>query len=342
MNWTGDEALDVFLADWARPTTDRGYQARSGESSAASGERLAQALQALAGCHPDQTVVVIGHGGVTVDLARNLVGDEAVEALAPGIITGGVPNCAITEILVEPESLLILRLAGTSWAPPLPPQLRPVADGVVRIRPPGPGDATFLLQGRDPEFHRWLAPGAEEPAPLACIEVHGAVAGWVDYDLERDWLKPGEVNVGYALFPSHRHKGCATRAVQLLMHHLATRTDHRVATLLIDPDNHPSLALADRAGFARVGDLGGQAYFKRPVPPLVYSDGIVRIRRPRATDLDADLDAKDEEQIRWLWLPGQRESWQSMNAAEQKAHADHGSQGRQSLLGRTSAGSLRH
>ncbi|MHB1446636.1 MAG: GNAT family N-acetyltransferase [Acidimicrobiales bacterium] len=333
MNWTGDEALDVFLADWARSTTDRGYQPGSGESSEASGERLEQTLQALAERHPDQTVVMIGHGGVTVDLARNLLGDEAVEALAPGIITGGVPNCAITEVLGEPETLLILRLADTSWTPTLPPTLRPVTDGVVRIRPPGPGEATLLVQGRDPEFHRWLGPGDEEPAPLACVEVDGELAGWVDYDLERDWLEPGEVNVGYALFPSHRHRGCATRAVQLLMHHLATRTDHRVATLLIDPDNHPSLALADRAGFSRVGDLGGQAYFKRPVPPLVYSDGIVSIRRPRATDLDADLGAKDEEQIRWLWLPGQRESWQAMSAAEQRAHAARGLQERQAAWG---------
>jgi RimJ/RimL family protein N-acetyltransferase len=199
-----------------------------------------------------------------------------------------------------------------------------VTDGVVRIRRHGPGDAALLVGGRDAEFHRWLGPGAKEPAPLACIEVDGELAGWVDYDVGRSWLDPGEVNVGYALFPTHRHRGYATRAVQLLMHHLATNTAQGVATLLIDPDNRSSLAVANRAGFARVGDVDGQAYFKRPIPPTSYSDGVVTIRRPRETDLDADLEAKDVEQIRWMWLPGQRESWEAMGAEDKTAHAAQG------------------
>lgn len=221
-----------------------------------------------------------------------------------------------------------------AWTPDQPiPVLRPVTDGVVRIRPPGAGDAARLVGGRDEEFHRWLGPGAEEPAPLACIEVDRELAGWVDYDVGRSWLVPGEVNVGYALFPAQRHRGHATRAVQLLMHHLATSTAQRVATLLINPDNFPSLDLAERARFHRVGDVDGQRYFKRPIPPLSYSDGVVSIRRPRQTDLAADLEAKDEEQIRWMWLPGERQSWQAMGADEKKAHAARDLRERQTAWG---------
>ncbi|MCU1344059.1 MAG: hypothetical protein JWL70_325 [Acidimicrobiia bacterium] len=52
-----------------------------------------------------------------------------------------------------------------------------------------------------------------------------------------------------------------------------------------------------------------------------YSDGVVTIRRQESSDLDADLAAKDDEQIEWLWLPGQRRSWEAMTAEQQRAHA---------------------
>lgn len=113
MNWAGDQPLDAFLAEWARSTTERDFQPRSGESSRAAGVRLERALCDLARRHPDQTVVVIGHGGVTIDLARNLVGDEAVEVLAPGVIHGGIPSCSITEIVADSGRLRVVALADS-------------------------------------------------------------------------------------------------------------------------------------------------------------------------------------------------------------------------------------
>ena len=201
------------------------------------------------------------------------------------------------------------------------------------MRPPVPGDAARLIGGRDDESRRWLGPGSDDPAPTFCAEVAGELVGWVDYDVDRDWLQPGEVNVGYALFPQHRRRGYATRAVMLLLHHLAIRGEQRVATLLIDPDNGPSHALALRAEFHRAGDLNGQPYFRRAVPPLSYSDGVVTIRPPTPEDLEADLASKDDEQIRWLWLPGQRESWAAMSPAEQRRHAARGLQDRKDAFG---------
>jgi RimJ/RimL family protein N-acetyltransferase len=47
--------------------------------------------------------------------------------------------------------------------------------------------------------------------------VEAEVVGWVDYDVGRDWLEPGEVNVGYYLFPAARGNGYASRAVELLL-----------------------------------------------------------------------------------------------------------------------------
>lgn len=199
--------------------------------------------------------------------------------------------------------------------------LRPTTDGVVGIRPPRPGDAEVLIAGRDEVFHRFMGEGSDDPQPTGCILVADEIVGWVDYDIDRTWLEPGEVNVGYNVFASHRGKGYATRAVQLLVHHLAVDGDHHTATLLIDPDNARSLALAARARFDRAGDLDGNPYFKRAVPPLTYTDGIVTIRPQRPGDLDADLEAKDDEQVDWLWLPGQRASWEAMNPGQQRYHA---------------------
>ncbi len=191
----------------------------------------------------------------------------------------------------------------------------------MEIRPPHPGDAEVLIAGRDEVFHRFLGQGSDDPQPTGCIVVGGAIVGWIDHDVDRAWLEPGEVNVGYNVFAPHRGEGYATRAVQLLMHHLAVDSDHRTATLLIDPANARSLALAARARFGPPGDLDGNPYFKRPVPPLTYTDGTVTIRPQRRGDLEADLEAKDDEQIDWLWLPGQRASWETMNPSEQRAHA---------------------
>ena len=199
--------------------------------------------------------------------------------------------------------------------------LRPTTDGLVTIRPPERGDDRILVAGRDEVFHRWMGPGADSPQPTACIVVDDGIVGWVDYEAERSWLGPGKVNIGYNVFAPHRGNGYATRAVKLLVHHLALRTDHHTATLRVHPGNERSLALAARAGFVRSGDIDGECYFERAVPPVSYSDGVVTIRRMRANDIDADLEAKDDEQIDWMWLSGQRESWEAMTPAEQRAHA---------------------
>ena len=135
-------------------------------------------------------------------------------------------------------------------------------DSAVSIRPSTPADKTALIAGRDIESRRFLGEGATEPNPAFCILVSGEIVGWVDFDTDRTWLLPGEVNIGYNVFPPHRSRRYATCAVRLLFDHLAANTEHTVATLLINLDNDASLRVAKRLGCQRQSDLDSNAYFK--------------------------------------------------------------------------------
>lgn len=142
----------------------------------------------------------------------------------------------------------------------------PLSDDVVTLREPEPGDAAVIIAGRDDEFRRFLGTGSDDPTPTASIVVAGEVVGWVDHD-DRQWLEPDECNLGYNVLPDHRGRGYASRAVRLLLAHLAEEGRYRVATLLIDPANEPSLALADRLGFEALDDLDGSRYFRLALLP---------------------------------------------------------------------------
>jgi RimJ/RimL family protein N-acetyltransferase len=152
--------------------------------------------------------------------------------------------------------------------------LRTRSDGTVTLRAPSIEDLALLAEGRDAEFFRWLAAEADMAPPLACLVVHDQVTGWIDYDVARPWLEKGEVNIGYFLLAPCRRRGYATRALELLLAHLSEETDYRVATLLIDTRNDRSLAVARRAGFSQVDDIGGGSfYFKRMVQRSAANGG---------------------------------------------------------------------
>lgn len=137
-----------------------------------------------------------------------------------------------------------------------------LSDEVVTVRPFEPSDRLTLLRGRDHEFHRFLGEGSAEPGPTACICVDRNVVGWIDYDNERDWLDDDEVNLGYNVFADDRGKGYATRALRLLASFLQEQVPPTRPTLLIDPANTPSLAVARRSGFRPTANIDGQQFFE--------------------------------------------------------------------------------
>jgi RimJ/RimL family protein N-acetyltransferase len=56
------------------------------------------------------------------------------------------------------------------------------------------------------------------------------------------------------------------------------------------------------------------------VEPFSYTDGVVTLRRQHPDDLDMHLVGVDEEQMAWLWEPGDRELYERMTPDEQRAH----------------------
>lgn len=113
MNW-GDDArmsLDDFLAEWRQSSADRTFLPRTGDSSEQAAERFLEALREfVAEAADDDDIIVVAHGGVTVDCLRTLVGDERLTREQPDLISDGVPCCAITELLWD----------GSDWHVRLP------------------------------------------------------------------------------------------------------------------------------------------------------------------------------------------------------------------------------
>ncbi len=148
-----------------------------------------------------------------------------------------------------------------------------VTDGTVTLRRPveeeeEEEDMLLLIAGRDAEFQRFMGDGPPDPDPdpdptAIVLNTARQIVGWIDYDTDRDWLATTEANVGYNTFPEHRGRGFARRALLLMVSFLAENSEFTTATLLIDPANASSLALAQRAGFSKHGDINGQMFFKR-------------------------------------------------------------------------------
>lgn len=107
LNWDGTQAFDAFLAEWDRSTRDRDLVLGNGESSRSAGGRLRLFLVDLVDLAGDGgPVAVVSHGGVTVDLLRNLLGDDELPAR---LMTDGIPPCAITTL----DDLHVVSIAAT-------------------------------------------------------------------------------------------------------------------------------------------------------------------------------------------------------------------------------------
>ena len=112
MNWDGSLPIEEFLHDWAAATEDRAFAPRIGESSLAAGERFASVVRE-AGDGSRGHVVLVSHGGVTVDGLRSLVGDQEVARLLPGW-REGVPAGGLTRLRLAAGAVRLVGIGDTS------------------------------------------------------------------------------------------------------------------------------------------------------------------------------------------------------------------------------------
>jgi broad specificity phosphatase PhoE len=120
MEWGGNqspETLADFLADWERATVERDFVPRSGDSSRQAGARLQAFLDDVAARYPGASVAPVTHGGVTVDLLRNLFGDAAIHDRAPDLMLSGPQGCAITHLSRDQSGFTLHALASVAHLP---------------------------------------------------------------------------------------------------------------------------------------------------------------------------------------------------------------------------------
>ncbi len=58
-------------------------------------------------------VVVVAHGGVTVDALRTIAGDASVINANADLLVGGVPSCAITPLRVDRGTVTVIDYPST-------------------------------------------------------------------------------------------------------------------------------------------------------------------------------------------------------------------------------------
>lgn len=100
MNWEGSihQTAEAFFEEWKRTVADRDFVPSLGDSSNAAAARFEMFLDEIDHGHGSGPIAVVSHGGVTIDLLRNLVGDERLRLAAPGLCENGMPSCGLTTI----------------------------------------------------------------------------------------------------------------------------------------------------------------------------------------------------------------------------------------------------
>ncbi|NIK76647.1 broad specificity phosphatase PhoE [Paenibacillus castaneae] len=105
-NW-GDipgQTFEAFVQMWERCTTDRDFIPPVGDSARMAGERLSTCLLELANENPQDTIIILTHGGLITDFLVNVISDEELRRKNPNIIAEQsylIKECSITKVRCE-------------------------------------------------------------------------------------------------------------------------------------------------------------------------------------------------------------------------------------------------
>jgi RimJ/RimL family protein N-acetyltransferase len=117
-------------------------------------------------------------------------------------------------------------------------------------------DPHAFLSGSEYVVHLRAEQLAHDPSQEAwllramVLREHATAVGYVNFHAPPD--DRGMVEIGYRVLSAHRRQGYATEAAYG-MWEWAARNGARVLRAAVAPDNVPSLAMVQRAGFVEVG-----------------------------------------------------------------------------------------
>jgi [ribosomal protein S5]-alanine N-acetyltransferase len=100
----------------------------------------------------------------------------------------------------------------------------------------------------DPDAEEWLVRGIIRRGPVRQLVGHAGFHGPPSLE------PPRTLELGYAIFPSHRGHGYAREAVQALIAWAHQHHGIRRFVASVGPSNDPSLAIVRKLGFVHIGE----------------------------------------------------------------------------------------
>lgn len=108
MDWSDSEVpYEEFCKEWFKATHERGYVPMWGDSSLATGKRIAEVIADFdeVSLGDDVHAVLVSHGGAIIDYLRSTFGDESVAELLQEFPGYGwdyeYKNCAVTKVVID-------------------------------------------------------------------------------------------------------------------------------------------------------------------------------------------------------------------------------------------------
>jgi broad specificity phosphatase PhoE len=118
-NW-GDlpgQTFQQFVEMWERCTVDRDFSPPVGDSARKAGERLSSCLLELSALHPDDSLVIVTHGGLITDYMVNVFAPAELNSRHPNFIQEQsklIRECSITKVSCNNREFKLIDFAKTT------------------------------------------------------------------------------------------------------------------------------------------------------------------------------------------------------------------------------------
>lgn len=118
-NW-GDlpgQTFQQFVKMWNQCTRDRDFSPPVGDSARKAGERLSSCLLELSAQHPDDSLLIVTHGGLITDFMVNVFSHEELSSRHPNFIeeqSSLIPECSITKVSCSEGVFKLVDFASTT------------------------------------------------------------------------------------------------------------------------------------------------------------------------------------------------------------------------------------